>query len=79
MSRRVGAVNLFHVQRRIRGAATDLRLAGLTARSDAVEPEVIASEAWSARIATSGELVVGPEKGFRMLEFTLVSAVQPGA
>jgi hypothetical protein len=45
----------------------------------AVEPEVIASEARSARMAASDELTIRPEKGLRMLEFTLVSAVQPGA
>jgi hypothetical protein len=45
----------------------------------AVEREVIGSEAWSARIATSGELAGRPRKGLQMLEFTLVSAVQPGA
>jgi hypothetical protein len=42
-------------------------------------PEMIASAGPPAMIAASDELAVRPEKGLRMLEFTLVSAVQPGA
>jgi hypothetical protein len=55
------------------------RLAGQNAGPGVMVPEMIASAAWSAMIAPWDELAVRPEKGLRMLEFTLVSAVQPGA
>jgi hypothetical protein len=60
-------------------AAAVPRQAGHNAGPGVTAPEMIASAARPAMIAASGELTVRPEKGLRMLEFTLVSAVQPGA